>query len=149
MKGNIKLGVVLGALMVVAVLSISFVAVARNAGTTEAAKQTEGTKQTTLQVSNLSCGSCLYNIEAELTKLDGMFGMQGDLARGLVTVSHTEALVSGKIAAVITDLGYPARVLEGEVAGGKVADTGAYSGCRGCGPRGCGIAPPPAPPEKG
>jgi copper chaperone CopZ len=72
----------------------------------------EGTiSRTTLQVSNLSCTSCLANIAAELSKISETYGMQGYLNRGIVIVDHTDNLENSRIAAVITGLGYPARVL--------------------------------------
>ena len=67
--------------------------------------------RTTLQVSNLSCTSCLSNIAAELRKLSGTYGMRGYLSRGYVLVDHTEDLENKRIAAVISGLGYPARVM--------------------------------------
>ena len=72
----------------------------------------EGTiSRTTLQVSNLSCTSCLANIAAELSKISETYGMQGYLNRGIVIVDHTDNLKNSRIAAVISGLGYPARVL--------------------------------------
>ena len=67
--------------------------------------------RTTLQVSNLSCTSCLNNIAAELSKLSDTYGMNGYLSRGIVLVDHAETLENSRIAAVISGLGYPARVL--------------------------------------
>jgi copper chaperone len=72
----------------------------------------EGTvNRTTLRVSNLSCTSCLSNIASELRKLSETYGMQGYLSRGIVIVDHTDSLENSRIAAVISGLGYPARVL--------------------------------------
>lgn len=65
--------------------------------------------RTTLRVSNLSCTSCLSNIAAELRKLSTTYGMKGYLSRGVVIVDHTDDLVSSRIAAIITGLGYPAK----------------------------------------
>ena len=67
--------------------------------------------RTTLQVSNLSCTSCLATIAAELGKLSDTYGMNGYLSRGIVIVDHAESLENSRIAAIISDLGYPARVL--------------------------------------
>ena len=67
--------------------------------------------RTTLQVSNLSCTSCLNNIAAELSKLSDTYGMNGYLSRGIVLVDHAETLENSRIAAIISGLGYPARVL--------------------------------------
>jgi copper chaperone CopZ len=77
----------------------------------KAAPDTGTISRTTLQVSNLSCGSCLSNIAAELRKLSGTYGMRGYLSRGYVLVDHTEDLKNQRIAAVISGLGYPARVV--------------------------------------
>jgi copper chaperone len=138
-----KIGIVLAMLSAVVVLSISLVA-AKNAS------QGDGSlEQTTLQVSNLSCGSCLATIEGELRKVNGMVEMSADLSRGLVTVGHTPALVKEQIALVITEAGYPAKVLSSaELAGkniGQGSSASSGSGCgsgRGCGSGGCGLTPP-------
>ena len=67
--------------------------------------------RTTLQVSNLTCTSCLSNIAAELGKLANTYGMNGYLSRGIVIVDHAADLESSRIAAIISDLGYPARAV--------------------------------------
>ncbi len=146
MQGKTKFGVIIGTIAIVAVLSISFVA-AKN----DRAVNKDGL-ETTLQVSRLSCGSCLATIEDELRKFDGMLGMRADLSRGLVTVVHTEVFTPEKIAAVVTAAGYPAELVDVADSGAKVPATGAVggSGCgsgRGCGPGGCGL--PVSPPERG
>ena len=147
MKGKTKIGVLAGVLTVAIIMSISYVA-AKNSGTVDRKDLLEST----LEVSRLSCGSCLATIEAELGKYDGMVGMQGDLFKGQVTVAHTVALDPEKIATVITELGYPAKVLLSQAAsanGGVVASgNGASAGCGGCGPRGCGLPVQPSAPEK-
>jgi len=77
----------------------------------KAAPATGTINRTTLQVSNLSCTSCLANIAAELGKLADTYGMNGYLSRGVVIVDHADSLQNTRIATIITDLGYPARVL--------------------------------------
>lgn len=139
MQGKTKFGVIIGAIALVAVLSISFVS-AKNDSTVNT-----GGLETTLQVSRLSCGSCLATIEGELRKFNGMLSMRADLSRGLVTVRHTEVFAPAKIAEVITAAGYPAELVADS--GTKVPITGALggSGCgsgRGCGPGGCGLPVP-------
>ena len=148
MKGKTKIGVLVGVLALVAVISISFVA-AKNSGPVNRKDLLE----TTLEVSRLSCGSCLATIEAELRKYDGMVDMQGDLFKGQVTVAHTVALAPEKIATVISELGYPAKVLLSQAASATgivtVPGNRGSAGCSGCGPRGCGLPVPPPTPEKG
>ena len=77
----------------------------------KAAPATGTISRTTLQVSNLSCTSCLANIAAELGKLADTYGMNGYLSRGVVIVDHADSLENSRIASIITDLGYPARVV--------------------------------------
>lgn len=64
-----------------------------------------------MQVSNLSCSSCLANIEAELQKMAGTVGMTGDVAKGIVAVEHRDTVAAADIAAAISRLGYPARIV--------------------------------------
>jgi copper chaperone CopZ len=77
----------------------------------KAAPATGAISRTTLQVSNLSCTSCLNNIAAELGKLSDTYGMNGYLSRGIVIVDHTNTLETSRIAAIISNLGYPANVV--------------------------------------
>jgi len=72
---------------------------------------TGSVSRTTMQVSNLSCTSCLSNIAAELSKLSDTYGMNGYLSRGIVLVDHEASLENSRIAAIISGLGYPARVV--------------------------------------
>jgi len=126
----------------------------------EAPEQVTGeVQQTIFKVSNLSCGSCLYTIEGELKKYDGMLGMGADLSQGLVSVSHSADFTDEKIAQVITEAGYPAQVLgQAELnqpsqapgapqqvrRGGCGSGAGGGCGSGGCGfPAGSGIPLPP------
>jgi len=93
--------------------------------------------RTRLKVENLSCSSCLYAINAELQKEEGMVEMDADLRQGLVTVDHGAPLDSARIAGVISNLGYPATVLESaalteeELKQSRVAGASATAaGCR-------------------
>lgn len=137
MKSKAKIGVISGVAAILLALSITFVV----AGNSRVAKG--DATETTLQVANLSCGSCLYTIEGELRKYPGMVGMTADLASGLVTVRHTAELTPERLAQLVTQAGYPAQVAAAG-AGAPVAAGGAGGfGCgRGCGPRGCALPPP-------
>ena len=75
------------------------------------ARQAGPVSTTTMQVSNLSCSSCLANIEAELQNMVGTVGMTGDVAKGLVAVEHRDTVAAADIAAAISGLGYPARIV--------------------------------------
>lgn len=67
--------------------------------------------RTTLQVSNLTCTSCLNNIAAELRTIPETYGMDAYLRRGVVIVDHASTYDNNKIAAAISGLGYPAKVV--------------------------------------
>lgn len=64
------IGVIIGVLAIVAVLSIFLVA-AKNDKSVD-----KNAMETTLQVARLSCSSCLATIEGELRKFDGMLAMR-------------------------------------------------------------------------
>jgi len=150
MKGKTKIGVLAGVLAIVVIMSISYVAAKNSGNVSGIAVNTRDLAETTLQVSNLSCGSCLNNIEAELSKSAGMVGMSADLGRGLVAIRHTAELSSDKIASAITGIGYPAKVLASQASNSKtppaLGNSGGNGGC--CGSRGCGVRPPQVAPEK-
>jgi copper chaperone CopZ len=67
--------------------------------------------RTTLRVNNLTCTSCLANIAAELRQIPETYGMKGYLSRGVVIVDHAASLDNSRIVAVISQLGYPARIV--------------------------------------
>lgn len=96
------------------------------------APETGTVNRTTLQVGNLSCTSCLANIATELSKLSDTYGMNGYLSRGIVIVDHAETLENNRIAAIISDLGYPARALStNEIPAQKTFTAAAGSGTSG------------------
>jgi copper chaperone CopZ len=71
-----------------------------------------GLNRTTLEVRNISCGSCLSQINTALTALDGFSGISADLYQGKVTIDHQTTLSPSEISRTITGLGYPARILK-------------------------------------
>ena len=152
MKGKTKVGLLAGTLAVVLIMSISYVAAKSSGKDPVAIVDTRDLTETVLQVSNLSCGSCLNNIEVELSKSAGMVGMNADLGKGLVAVKHTDELSADKIALAISGIGYPAKVLASKASNSQtppaLGNSRGSGGCGGCGPRGCGVSPPQAPPEK-
>ena len=68
-------------------------------------------KQTTLEVSNLSCGSCLLRIDDTLKSYTGYSKLGADLRQGIVVVEHESTLKEQTIAKAISDIGYPAKVI--------------------------------------
>jgi copper chaperone CopZ len=103
-------------------------------------------QRSTLQVSNLSCLSCVVQIESELKKIPGMVGVTTDLRRGIVEADHGSVPTPAQIAEVITNTGYPAQVLSTRVISAKEATSfgnkaGSFCGPGGCSsPKNCGAA---------
>ena len=79
---------------------------------------TTNLKQTTFEVSNLSCGSCLSRINDTLKGHAGYSKLGADLQRGIVVVEHESTLNEQVIAQAITDIGYPARIVTEKETGG-------------------------------
>ncbi|MFC1837220.1 heavy-metal-associated domain-containing protein [Thermodesulfobacteriota bacterium] len=96
--------------------------------TWKAPPATGALNRTTLQVSNLSCSSCLANIAERLRNIPETYGMKGYLSRGIVIVDHADASVNKKIASAISGLGYPARVLSTNEIPAQKAFTAAPAG---------------------
>jgi copper chaperone CopZ len=87
--------------------------------------------RTTFQVSNLSCISCLANIEAKLKTMPQTIGMNAYLRKGVVIVDHDSTLNGNTIAGAITTLGYPAKVVStNKISAQKALAEGAKSGKR-------------------
>jgi len=100
-----------------------------------------GLKQTTLEVSNLSCGSCLSRIDDTLKGYAGYSKLGADLRQGIVVVEHESTLKEQTIAKAISDIGYPAKVVaEKEIskAPNLFQGQGAGYGC--CGGRSSGCS---------
>ena len=77
----------------------------------KAAPRSGTVSRTTLRVGNLSCSSCLNGIAETLHRMPETYGMKGYLSRGVVIVDHTNTFDNTKIAAAISALGYPVRIL--------------------------------------
>ena len=91
-------------------------------------------KQTTLEVSNLSCGSCLSRIDDALKAYEGYSKLGADLRQGIVVVEHESTLNEQIIAKAITDIGYPAKIVtEKEISGAPDLFKGQGGGYGCCG----------------
>lgn len=102
-------------------------------------------QQTTLKVSNLSCGACLSRIDGTLTEYEGYSKLGADLRQGIVIVEHEKSLKEETIAKAITDIGYPAEVVTAREVNPKTnlfGNKGSRYGCCGGGKRygGCGAS---------
>ncbi|GAA1615647.1 heavy-metal-associated domain-containing protein [Catellatospora bangladeshensis] len=62
--------------------------------------------ETVYTVKGMTCGHCVNSVSAEISKLDGVTGVQVDLAGGAVTVSSAGALDEAAVAAAVDEAGY-------------------------------------------
>lgn len=66
-------------------------------------------QDTTLQVSGMTCKSCVARVTRALEQIAGVHEVEIDLRGGLARIRHAPELTSTQLAARITDVGYPAR----------------------------------------
>lgn len=64
------------------------------------------TTRTTYTVDGMSCAHCVASVTAEVGKLDGVTGVDVDLASGRVTVESDGPLDDAAVAAAVDDAGY-------------------------------------------
>jgi copper ion binding protein len=57
-------------------------------------------------VKGMTCGHCVSAVSAEVGRLDGVTGVEVDLATGLVTVISTAALEEKAVREAVDEAGY-------------------------------------------
>lgn len=62
--------------------------------------------ETIYTVKGMTCEHCVNSVSTEIGKIDGVTGVQVDLASGAVTVSSAAALDETAIAAAVDEAGY-------------------------------------------
>lgn len=62
-----------------------------------------------LAVQDMSCASCVGRIERALTAVPGVLHAQVNLPAKRVTIRHLDSLRAADLAAIVTEVGYPAR----------------------------------------
>jgi copper chaperone len=60
----------------------------------------------TYTVTGMTCGHCVAAVTEELTKLDGVTGVDVDLASGRVTVESETELDEDEVEAAVDEAGY-------------------------------------------
>lgn len=61
---------------------------------------------TTYSVVGMTCDHCVRSVQTEVASLDGVTGVDVDLATGQVTVESTVPLDDAAVAAAVDDAGY-------------------------------------------
>ncbi|MBV1854302.1 heavy-metal-associated domain-containing protein [Catellatospora tritici] len=62
--------------------------------------------ETVYTVKGMTCGHCVSSVSAEVGKIDGVTGVQVDLASGTVTVTSSSTLAQSAVAAAVDEAGY-------------------------------------------
>jgi heavy metal translocating P-type ATPase len=65
--------------------------------------------ETTLDIADMSCASCVGRVERILNAVPGVVGANVNLAAGRATILHSASVSAADLAAVVTKAGYPAQ----------------------------------------
>jgi copper chaperone len=69
-----------------------------------------GMATTTYTVTGMTCGHCVSSVREEIGKIDGVTGVDVDLASGAVRVDSTAPLADADIVAAVDEAGYEVAV---------------------------------------
>ncbi|MEV0434158.1 cation transporter [Nocardia sp. NPDC050413] len=61
---------------------------------------------TTYTVTGMTCGHCVSSVKQEIGKIDGVTGVDVDLASGLVRVDSANEVSEAEVAAAVDEAGY-------------------------------------------
>ncbi|MFQ6325757.1 heavy-metal-associated domain-containing protein [Nocardia sp. CWNU-33] len=65
---------------------------------------------TTYTVTGMTCGHCVSSVREEIGKIDGVTGVDVDLATGAVKVDSTTPVTDADIVAAVDEAGYEVAV---------------------------------------
>jgi Cu+-exporting ATPase len=66
-------------------------------------------QDTTLQVSKMSCQSCVARVNRALSSIEGVREIEVELRRGIVRIRHAPELTAIELAERVSAAGYPSR----------------------------------------
>lgn len=67
------------------------------------------TRETTLNITGMSCGSCVRHVSEALRALDGVTQVEVELRTGAVRVRHDAGTAIASLIDAVAKAGYPAR----------------------------------------
>ncbi len=65
-----------------------------------------GLSQSTYTVQGMTCGHCVSSVTEEVSEIDGVQGVDVDLASGLVTVTSDRDIAEEDVRAAVVEAGY-------------------------------------------
>jgi len=60
----------------------------------------------TYTVTGMTCGHCVGSVKKDIGKIDGVTGVEVDLASGLVTVESAASVADADVVAAVDEAGY-------------------------------------------
>ena len=81
-----------------------------------------------MEVTGMTCGSCVRHVTGALKAVDGVEDVAVDLASGRVAVRGRPGTAPTRLTSALADAGYPARIVEG-VASSSAAPARRTGGC--------------------
>ena len=66
--------------------------------------------KTSLSVNNMQCGHCVATINKELLKVNGVFGVEANIAEQTLSIDHTDDVDVAAVKTVISTLGYAPKI---------------------------------------
>lgn len=73
-----------------------------------------------MQVTGMTCGSCVRHVTAALKAIQGVEDVTVDLASGRVAVRARAGTPAVNLTSALADAGYPARIVEGAASSSSV-----------------------------
>jgi len=68
--------------------------------------------KTSLLVNNLQCSHCVSTINKALLKINGVYGIEADIANQRLVIDHTEDVSLQQVSSTLTELGYTNKINE-------------------------------------
>lgn len=78
--------------------------------------------KTNLHVENMQCAHCVSTINKALLKINGIYGVEANVANHSIQIEHSEEVSLTEIAYRLTELGYPESSKEEDVFAAKAED---------------------------
>ena len=63
--------------------------------------------QVTYHIPNITCHHCIHTIKSELTELEGVAAVEGDVAEKRVTITFEAPADEGRLKALLAEINYP------------------------------------------
>jgi copper chaperone CopZ len=66
-------------------------------------------EEKTVHIPSISCGHCIMTVKKEVSELEGITSVEGDVGTKMVTIKWDNPTTWEKIALTLEEVGYPAK----------------------------------------